>query len=360
MSIVRNVSRTVLAAIVAAGVFAGRTAIQAQAPFQTTPTAFSGQATAVTGTVLGQRVTVADTGSVSPDGGTLETHLLCYPAGANCTVSVPDLTNGALGVDVLNATVVAQGNKSAARASVADLTLNAAGQTISASFLQAQAAAQCNNGQASVRANSEIAQLVINGQEITVAGDVNETVPLPAGGVVIVNEQVGSANAGKGGVTVSALHIKIPAVIPGTDTDLLIAQAHADIECGQKFCPTENDFVTGGGWLASPRASFAVAGGIKNGSGWGHLLFVDHDNGIKVKGTGVTAYTGVPGTTVRHIEGSCEINGVAGKYQVDVDDQGEPGGGRDVFKLSAQAINGMTVAAGGTISGGNIQLHTCR
>jgi hypothetical protein len=360
VSVVRSVSRYVLAAIVAAGVFEDRAAIQAQAQFQTTPTAFSGQATAVTGTVLGQPITLADTGSVSPGGGTLEMHLLCYPPGTDCTVSPPDLTNGALGVDVLNATVVAQGNKSAARASVADLTLNAAGQTISASFLQAEAEAQCSSGQASVRGDSEIAQLVINGREFTVAGTVNETIPLPAGGVVILNEQVGSANAGSGGLTVSALHIRIPGVVPGTDTDLSVAKAHADIQCGQKFCPTENDFVTGGGWLASPRASFAVAGGIKNGSGWGHLLFIDHDNRIKVKGTGVTAYVPTPGTTRRHIEGTCEINGAAGTYQVDVDDRGEPGGGRDVFQLSAQVPGGLTVQAGGVISGGNIQLHTCR
>jgi hypothetical protein len=360
MSIVRVMSRTVLGAFLCAMVTQGPAAIHAQAPFQTSPTVFSGQAAAVKGTLLGVPIALVDTGSIGLEGGTVEKHLLCYPDGPNCTVSVPDATNGALSVDVLNATVVAQGHRSAARASVADLAVNAAGQSIRAAFLQAQAEAQCSNGQATVHADSEIAQLVINGQEITVSGQVNQRVDLPGGGVVVINEQTATANADKGDVTVSALHITIPGLVPGTDTDLTIAQAHADIQCGQLFCPADNDFVTGGGWLANPRANFAVAGGIKNGGFWGHLLYVDHDNRIKVKGTGVTAYVPTPGTTMRHIEGTCEINGAPGTYQVDVDDQGEPGGGRDVFRLSAQASNGATVQAGDVISGGNIQLHTCR
>jgi hypothetical protein len=336
--------------------------VHAEAPFQTTPTAFSGRATAVTGKVLGIPITLVDTGTVAAEGGALEAHLLCYPGGPNCTVGLPDLTNGALGLDVLNATVVAQGNKSHARASVADLTLNAAGQSVSATFLQARATAQCNNGQASVLADSELAELVVNGQTIAVSGAANQRVDLPNLGFVVINEQTPTANGGAGDVTVSALHIKIPGpVVPGTDTDtdLFIAQAHADITCGQLSCPADKDFVTGGGWV-DPRRNFAVAGGIKNNSFWGHLLFNDHA-GMKVKGTGVTAYTHIAGTstTSRHIEGTCEINGSpGGTYQVDVDDQNEPGAGHDKFALS---LNGQPVVLPGTVlSGGNIQLHTCK
>jgi hypothetical protein len=355
MTIIRALSRAVPGVALLATLIQGPATIQAQAPFQTSPTLFSGQATAVNGRLLGIPITLVDTGTIAPEGGTIEKSLLCYPAGPNCTLSVPDATNGALGVAVLNATVVAQGHGSSARASVADLAVNAAGQAISATFIQARAEARCGNGQATVGAESEIARLVINGEEIAVTGEVNQTVTLPAGaGVVVINEQTATANGGTGDVTVSALHIKIAGPVPGTDTDLVIAQAHADIQCGQRFCPVDKDFVTGGGWLADPRRNFAVAGGFKNGGFWGHLLYIDHESRIKVKGTGVTDYT-VTGATTRHIEGTCEIDGVPGTYQVDVDDQGEPGR-LDTFALS---LNGAPVA-NGVLSGGNIQLHTCK
>jgi hypothetical protein len=342
----------------------GPAAIEARAQFQTTPTVFSGQATVVSGKVLGLPVTLVDTGTVAPDGGKLEAHLICYPAGAaNCTLGLPDATNGALGVEVLNATVVAQGHNSHARASVADLTINAAGQSISATFLEARAAAQCANGQASVQAESVIAELVINGDPIVVSGAVNQRIDLPAvKGFVLINEQIGSASGSAGDLTVSALHIVIPALVPGsgTDTDLAIAKAHADIQCGVKFCPSDKDFVTGGGWDANPRRNFAVAGGNKNGGLWGHLLFIDHSTGMKVKGTGVTAYVIETGTTRRHIEGTCDINGSPGTYQADVDDQGEPGV-NDTLTLTLTPNGGMPVTvADGTIAGGNIQLHTCK
>ena len=104
----------------------------AQSSFETTPTTFSGQAAAVKGTILGVPITVVDTGPVDVGGGALEAHLLCYPDGPDCLVGLPDLTNGAVGAEVLNATVVAQGNRSRATASVAELRLNVANQRISA------------------------------------------------------------------------------------------------------------------------------------------------------------------------------------------------------------------------------------
>jgi hypothetical protein len=96
-----------------------------------------------------------------------------------------------------------------------------------------------------------------------------------------------------------------------------------------------------------------VAGGLKNGAGWGHLTYIDHGTGLKVKGTGVTAYT-VTGPTSRQIRGTAEIDGQPGTYTVDVADNGEPGRGSDTFSL--QLSNGYS--ADGTLMGGNIQLHT--
>ena len=325
-----------------------------QQPFETTPTTFSGQATVVKGTIVGVPITLVDTGPVDVAGGTLEAHLLCYPDGPDCVLGLPDLTNGAISAQVLNATVVAQGNRSRASASVADLSLDVAGQRISATLLQARADAQCADGTAFVRADAAVADLVINGQHITVTGDVNQRIPLPLGGVVVINEQVASVTGSNGGIRVRALHIVVPGLVPGTDTDVVIAEAHADIRCGQRFCPRDKDFVTGGGRLVDPTRNFAVGGGIKNGEFWGHLLYINHRTRLKAKGTAVTAYV-VTGATTRHIEGTAEINGQPGTYQVDIDDQGEPGV-RDVIGLTLS--NGETAA--GTLDAGNIQLHTCK
>ena len=116
--------------------------------------------------------------------------------------------------------------------------------------------------------------------------------------------------------------------------------------------------MTGGGWITGPsgaRANFAVAGGMKNGALWGHLTYIDHGSGgPKVKGTGVTAYSAPDpaNPTLRHIEGTADIDGTSGTYAVDVADNGEPGRG-DTFTI--RLSNGYF--ASGNLAGGNIQLH---
>ncbi len=299
---------------------------------------FSGQATALRVTVLGMTTTVSDTGPLPNSGGALQASLL--------SASVP----GLLTADVLSATAVGQGNQSSAEASVADATLTAAGHTISASFLAAQATATCTPSGPSVSGNSQIAVLVIDGQAINVSGQPNQTIPLLGGGEIIINEQNSSVSGNSGSMTVNALHIIVPGV-----ADVVVSSAHADITCaGQPNC-TGKDFVTGGGWITGPngaKANFGVAGGIRNGSFWGHLEYIDHGDGTKVHGTGVTAYK-ILGSNTREIDGTAEVNGTSGfTYQVIVTDNGEPGR-NDTFSITLS--NGY--AAGGTLQGGNIKLH---
>ena len=311
-------------------------------------TTFSGQATVVSGTVVGLPVTLVDTGPVDAGGGSLHASLFRYPDG------LPDLTGGALTAEVFHASVVAQGDRSRAEARVADVQLKAAGLSIGASFLSAQAMAVCNGGTATISASSEIAELTIDGQTFAVTGGVNQTIVLPAGQIVI-NEQVGSASAGDGDVTVNALHVTLIDVL-GRPTDVVIAHAHADIHCAQsqpEGCGPK-DFVTGGGWITDTpteaRANFAVAGAD---GGWGHLLYTDHGaGGPRVKGTAVLTYTST-GPTSRHIYGTADIDGRAGSYDVDVTDKGEPGHDADTFALRLST----GYASGGTLKGGNIQLH---
>ena len=320
----------------------------------TAATTFSGQAKVVDATVLGNSITLVDTGQVDAGGGSLEKSLFNYPLAP----PAPDPLGGALAAEVLHATVVAHGNSSHAEASVASFTLTAAGETISAEFLMAQATAKCTGSTATVAGSSEIVGLQATGvPPITVTGGTNQHVPLLVG-EIILNEQTtdSGASASSGGITVNALHIKIPAV-----ADVTVASAHADITCatqtGAGDC-LNKDFVTGGGFITTKsgsRANFAVAGGIKNGAFWGHLQYIDHGTpGARAKGTAVTGYTNL-GPTTRGIDGLEDGSGAAGTgpYHVVVTDGGEPGRGVDHFALSLPGYEQRDV----TLDGGNIQLH---
>ena len=300
-------------------------------------TTFSGEATVVQATVLGlPPIVLSDTGALDSTGGAREASLL--------DANVP----GLLTAEVLHASTVGQGQRSSSEASVANVTLTVGGNTISAGLLRARATAECHNGTASVSGSSEIVDLVVNGQAVVVSGQPNQTISLPVGRVII-NEQQSSVSGNTGDITVNALHVMVDGV-----ADVIISSAHADITCGGPVCPG-GDFVTGGGWItgtpSGAKGTFGVAGGIKNGALWGHLTYIDHGTNMKVKGTGVTAYT-VTGPTTRHIEGTADINGRSGSYQVDVSDNGEPGR-NDMFSIMLS--NGYS--ASGLLIGGNIQLH---
>ncbi|HZT73810.1 MAG TPA: post-COAP-1 domain-containing protein [Terriglobales bacterium] len=140
------------------------------------------------------------------------------------------------------------------------------------------------------------------------------------------------------------------------------------------------DFLTGGGWIPNAgasgpgpnpgagngKATFAIEGGCKNGSGWGHLNYIDHGSRMHVVGRAAadcaTAYqvvsNGPPNsngqpTGCRRMQGSAEINGQPGfTYTVVACDNGEPGT-NDTFSVTLS--NGYANSA--TLGGGNIQLH---
>jgi hypothetical protein len=111
--------------------------------------------------------------------------------------------------------------------------------------------------------------------------------------------------------------------------------------------------VTGGGYIDTARgkANFGVTGGIRKDAFRGHLTYIDHSTGLRLKGTGVTAYVVVDART-RHIEGTTMIDGVAGTYKVDVTDNGERGR-NDRFAIALSS----GYRASGTLAGGNIELH---
>jgi hypothetical protein len=298
-----------------------------------TTTTYSGRATVISGTVLGVNRTFGDTGPLPSQGGALET------SASRQSVA------GALVIEVVHATTIGRNNLVRSEASVGGVLLTVGGISISADHVFAVAEAACINGSPALGATSQVSDLKINGQAIPVGTGANQVINF-LGGQVIVNQQTTTANS----ITVTALHV----IIPGF-ADLKIATAHADINCGaREICEFTGDFVTGGGWIRLPgggKGTFGVAGGIKNGSLWGHLEYIDHDNGPKVHGTGVTAYT-VTGPFSREIKGTADINGSPGTYRVRVTDNGEPGT-NDVFDIWLST----GYARSNTLGGGNIQLH---
>src|SRR5438874_563976 len=137
-------------------------------------TAYSGQAYVVEATVPPlSPITVSDTGPLPSTGGAQQAALLEVQP-------IPIGNVGSLnGADIASATAVAQGNASRSAASVADLSLTVAGNTISGDFLMSEATARCQGSNASASGNSQLAQLVINGDTIAVSGATNQTVQVP-------------------------------------------------------------------------------------------------------------------------------------------------------------------------------------
>jgi hypothetical protein len=308
---------------------------------------FSGRATAVSGSALGVPLTFSDTGFQSGS------DFAAQASGPSVSVANPTGSGTLLSVETLHASTIGQGDRARSEASLANVTLSVAGNTVSASFLMARAMAVCTGSGPALSGSSELANVTINGQSIAVSGAPNQTVSVPPV-TVYINKQSSTTNA----IDVTALEVVVANPVGGAPlADVSFSRVHADVTCaGPPNCGTGKDFITGGGWIipqsGSGKATFAVAGGIKNGAFWGHLEYIDHNTGLKVHGTGVTAYA-VTGPTSRHIEGTADINGAAGTYKTDVADNGEPGRGVDTFAITLST--GYT--ASNTLGGGNIQLH---
>lgn len=299
---------------------------------ETSQITYSGRATGVDATVLGETVRLADTGPLPESGGAREATLL--------EAEVP----GVLTAEVLHASTVGQGTRSHSEASTSRVRISVEGHEIEADFLMAEATARCEDGQVVLEGHSDVARLTVDGTTVTVTGEPNQRVDLSPAGHVVINEQT----RGDEEITVVALRV----VIPGA-ADIQVSRAYADIHGCAGTCVAVGDFVTGGGWIAASgsRANFGVAGGLKNDGLWGHLTYQDHGAGTKVKDTEITAYEKT-GENSRAIEGTARIDGSSGEFRVEVTDNGEPGRD-DVFRI--RLSNGYQ--AEGTLRGGNIQLH---
>jgi len=191
-------------------------ALLAAWPAVATAQTVDGAATAIQGSVLGMGMALADTGPLADaqdlrEASELEASVLSFG-----------------GADVLHAATGSSTNAPqpsvSSEASLADLALSVAGNSVSAAFVMARAIATEGGTPIGM---SEIDALSVNGMAVYVSGAPNQVVPL-LGGRLVLNEQTASPT----GTTVNALHLVVDGI-----ADLAIASAKAGIGSGGSSVP---------------------------------------------------------------------------------------------------------------------------
>ncbi len=169
----------------------------------------TGQAAAVQGTVFsplgGTTLGLANTGALS---------------GPTDALQASELTGNLLGsltAEVPSATTIGYPDQVDSAASLANLALSIAGNSIGADFLMSQASAVLNSGGVG---SSTLTNLSLNGAPVSVTGAPNQAVSIPGGQMVINEQQTSPA-----GIVVNALH-----VIVGGVADVVIGSAIAGIQ----------------------------------------------------------------------------------------------------------------------------------
>lgn len=313
-------------------------------PEPTVETTYIGEANVFRAEVFGTVTAFVEAGPIAATGGALE--------GSALTIDAPGLVTA----DVAHATVIAGGGVSRAEASLAFLDLSVGQHSITADFLMSRVSATCPGGgsTAATEGSFEVANMKIDDRSIVVTAAPNQGFDLTdANGAVVgrvtLNEQAGSIFQNTGEKTVNCVHVEVFGV-----ADVVLFRAFAGINCATSEPGDET--LTGGGRISGTPsggvAVFGVAGGLFRGDLWGHFNYIDKDADIHVRGVGVTGYEPLDPTT-RRITGNAEINGVGGfTYEVIAADNGEPG---TADRFTLRLSNGYE--AGGTLIGGNIQIH---
>ena len=213
-----NKGRTYLASFCILFAITATAAVSANAQF------YSGRATGINSTVTingsPSTTAVADTCPLSSTGGS---HIATTPVG---------FIAGIVRTGPITSTTSGAGLQSNASSTVQDLDLRAGGYIIRATSVNATAQCNCCVPQTpACSGRTSIAGLTVTdpqGNPVAVVpnGTVNQTISLGAAGSIIINEQA----AVPGDITVNALHVNITGA-NGTNTNVIVASAHADIEC---------------------------------------------------------------------------------------------------------------------------------
>src|SRR5437899_1680652 len=312
----------------------------------------SGEAFGISVNAAGVRVGPTPHVVLPSDGGMVRDQLLNITvpnAAASTTLGV--VTTGSIGP-----------NTASAQSSATVEQVNLLNGVVAAQLVIAMSGSTANGSTAtSTSEGSTLIGLSINGSPPTdVAPSPNTRISIP-GATVILNEQIASGD----GVHTSALTVNMIHVVlndpTGTITgDAIVASAHSDVNF--VLAPKAgNAFMTGGGKLGTGRdiATFGFNAGSRGAGGLhGQLQYIDHGASLKVHSLSIDSFGLVGEASCVTFSGSARVNNVDG-YSFTVNqacDNGEPGVGHDTFDISL-AGPGVLYSRGGTLTGGNLQLH---
>jgi hypothetical protein len=223
------------------------------------------------------------------------------------------------------------------------------GNQITTDFIMAKSTANCGP---TVGGSSELVNLIVNGQSITVTGEPNQTFAL-SNGSLIINQQQQTTGATSGELAVRALRVLTNDTVTGQPVaDVALGTAIARIDCEGGSSPGEN-WVSGGGWIQSAtdpgaKATFGFVAGPGGQPNRGHLTVKDRGTQpFTFHGTVITSFTEcVNGTSI--FQAADDQGGVV---DVRTDDEGEPGTSDRI------SFEGTYSNPGPVLLGGNIQNH---
>jgi hypothetical protein len=307
------------------------------------------------GSATGAQITVpatgtvirAATGSLSIGGGGAHASLLVGDVPGSATGGVVTLAAGTLHSAIVG--LAATGGA----ASMSNVSLTVSGNQISADFLMARGTASCSPAVVGV---SQLQNLVINSQSITVTGAANQTVTL-SNGTVIINKQTSSVGGTSASITVDALNVTTRDPVTQQElANVVLGTTNAQIDCSGGSSPNET-WTTGGGWIllsSGYKGTFGVSGGVRSDSSFsGHLVYKDHGNGLRIKDTAITDV--MPGVCQTTIFGNGQSDEGDVTFEVNVTD----GGTSDMFSIHAQGAVpfGDYSVPPTLLGGGNIKVH---
>jgi hypothetical protein len=276
-------------------------------------------------------------------------------------INVPNLVTSAT-LEVVTTGSIGPGTASAQSSATVE-ELNLLNGLVRARLVVAMSSSTADGARAtSTGEGSTLIGLSINGSspaDVTPAPNTRIS-PVP-GVTVILNEQIASGDGvHTSALTVNMIHVVLHDPLTGAiQGHIIVASAHSDVN----FVPAPkegNAFMTGGGKLGTGRdiATFGLNAGSRGGGLHGQLQYNDHGQGLKVHSLSIDSFEQIAGSTCVRFSGRARVNTADG-YSFTVRqacDHGEPGHGKDTFDVSVDGP-GLSYSRGGTLTGGNLQLH---
>jgi hypothetical protein len=307
-------------------------------------------------------------------------------SGGWSSAPMSEIQNNLASADMLTSSSLGVGQQAESQAATGNLVLlPGTPAEVDSDFAMSRAFATCS----SVFGDTELGNLTVAGQAVSVTGAPNQKVSMPGVLDLVINEQTTTSS----GITVNALDLTTAG-----GTQILVDSSSSSISCssiaGLSAPPAGNirvqpnhgvpgtpgcvDFTTGGGWITPPapysggKSTFGFVAGYKNGgtNPRGEVEYHDHTSGqFNIHSLDVLYYLCGPNTNSRVFGGDAELNHVSGYcYEVYIQDNGEPGHGVDYFAIwlwppgtpCGSPPTGFTAsyANGNYLGGGNIEIHS--